>query len=92
MNVTKHAAIRSQQRGIPPIVIEWVRKFGQKEFDHRGAVTRYLDKDARKTLTKVIGSQVIRQLETFLDVYVIESTVNGGVITTGHRYKRINRT
>ena len=92
MILTNHASIRSQQRGIPLFVIEWVQKFGQKAFDHRGTVTRYLDKAAKKSLTKTIGFQVVRQFETFLDVYVIESTTNGGVITTGHRYKRINRT
>jgi len=67
-------------------------KIGQKSFDHRGTVTRYLDKAAKKALTKAIGSQVVRQLESFLDVYVIESTDDGAVITIGHRYKRINRT
>lgn len=26
MNLTNHASIRSQQRGVPPLVIEWVQK------------------------------------------------------------------
>jgi hypothetical protein len=91
VSFTEHAMTRSQQRGVPPLVVNWVRTFGHKEFDHHGAVTRYLDKAGKRRLTKEVGSQVIRQLEAYLDVYVVESASDGGVITIGRRYKRVNR-
>ena len=31
--VTKHAAIRMKQRGIPPVIIDWLQQFGAEEFD-----------------------------------------------------------
>lgn len=91
MNLSKHAAVRCQQRGIPPLVISWLRTFGKEAFDHHGAVTRYLDKGAKKALARAVGSQVIRQLEPYLNMYLVESVADGGIITTGHLTKRINR-
>ena len=35
--VTKHAAIRHQQRGIPPLIMEWLTSYGTNSHDHHGA-------------------------------------------------------
>ena len=38
MNMTYHAAIRSQQRGIPPLVMQWLDQFGEECYDGHGAI------------------------------------------------------
>ncbi|MDP6652334.1 MAG: hypothetical protein QGF90_09550 [Gammaproteobacteria bacterium] len=35
MNTT-HAAIRAQQRCIPPLVDQWLSQFGEEEYDGHG--------------------------------------------------------
>ena len=37
MQMTQHAAIRQQQRGIPPLIMEWLSQYGACRHDHRGA-------------------------------------------------------
>lgn len=91
MEQTLHAKVRSQQRGIPPIVVDLVRLHGAHNYDHRGGVVRYLNKRARRSIEKELGSQVMRRLSEFMNVYVVESAVGRAVVTVGHRYKRISR-
>jgi hypothetical protein len=42
---TRHAEVRAQQRGIPPMVDQLLDLYGQEEYDGHGAITLYLNKD-----------------------------------------------
>lgn len=90
MKTTQHYEKRAQQRGIPPVVIDWVLDYGTEEFDHHGAIIHFFDRDGRRRLEKAVGRQVVSKLEPYLDVYAVEDT-NGQLITVGHRFQRINR-
>ena len=91
MKTTNHASTRQQQRGIPQLIVELVRTYGSRQYDHHGGVIRYLDKKSKKSVERVVGSQILRRLHEYLDVYVVESADGMNVITTGHRYQHINR-
>ena len=47
---TAHANVRSQQRGIPPIVVDLLFQFGHRQHDHAGAEIVYFDRRSRKRL------------------------------------------
>ena len=85
--MSRHAAVRAQQRAIPPIVVDWVVAYG-RAIRHKGADTYYLDRKVRKKLKCEIGSIAFRRMEDLLDVYVVVSD-DYTVITVGWRYKRL---
>lgn len=84
---TKHAAVRAQKRGIPPLIIELLIRFGRHEHDHRGAEIIYFDKPARRRVATYAGP-LIGKLSEHLDSYAVMS--DGKVITAGARYNRIS--
>lgn len=88
--VSKHARMRCQQRGLSPLVLNWLTQFGATQYDHRGAEVRYFDKRSRKELARFAGKEVVDRLSGLLDAYVVISA-DGVVITAGHRYKPITR-
>ena len=89
MKLSQHASTRVQQRGIPPMVIDLLLRFGARERDGHGAETVYFDKRSRKQIQTYAGG-LMGKLSEALDTYAV---VNGEkVITVGSRYKRLNRT
>jgi len=40
-DLTRHATRRSADRGIPPLIIEWLRTYGEEKYDGRGGVIRF---------------------------------------------------
>lgn len=86
--MSKHAEVRSQQRGIPPLIINWLKDFGELTHDHNGAVILYFTKKSKRQLEKAVGREVICRLSEWLDSYAVQS-LDGNLITVGHRYQRI---
>ena len=86
---TRHAEIRMQQRGIPPLILDWLLQYGQEAHDHQGAIIRYFDKRSIRRLRSEVGSAPVGRLADYLNAYLVES--DGAVLTAGHRFKRINR-
>lgn len=86
MKSTRHSSIRSQQRGIPPLVVDLLIKFGCRQHDQSGAEILYFDRRARKRIESYVGG-LIGRLNEHLDSYVV---VDGEqIITAGIRYKHI---
>ena len=88
MKSTAHASIRSQQRGIPPLVVDLLLQFGCREHDHRGAEIVYFDRCSRKRIESYAGG-LISKLSEHLDSYAV--VADGEIVTVGNRFKRINR-
>ncbi len=86
--MTEHAKIRSQQRGIPPLVIEWLEDFGEQNHDHRGAVVFHFSKQARRRLERAVGRQPVKRMSEWLDAYVVVAT-DGSIVTVGRRWRRV---
>lgn len=89
MKLTQHAQVRTQQRGIPPLMIDLLEQFGTKEKASDGAVMLYFDKAARRHVKSYAGV-LARFIEDFMDVYAVVSA-DDSVITVGHRYEHIRR-
>ncbi len=87
VTLTHHAAVRSQQRGIPPLIMDLIIKYGCLT-RIMGADVYSLDKHSRKTMIKEIGEIAYKRLRDLLDIFVVVAD-DGHVITTGKRFKRI---
>ena len=88
IQLTKHATNRQQQRGIPPLIMDWLTSFGTTSHDHHGAEILFFDKRSRKALAKAVGEEVVSRLSDLLDTYAVVSD-GGAIITVGHRFKRV---
>lgn len=88
-HLSHHAEIRAQQRGLPPVIVEWLLEFGTVTHDHHGAEIHHFDKKGKKRLASAVGDMVVERLTPLLDAYVV--TKGDTVVTVGHRYKRINQ-
>ena len=90
MSMSTHALTRAQQRGLPPLVLQWLDAYGTETHDGRGAVIRHFTRDARRRLERDVGREPVRRLHEYLDAYAVLGT-DGNLITVGHRYRRIRR-
>jgi hypothetical protein len=86
-----HAAIRAQQRGIPPLIDAWLDEFGAEEYDGHGSVIRYFSRASIRNMERMLGRAPVRKLASYFDAYKVESSHDGCAITIGHRYRRIRR-
>lgn len=86
MHMTKHAQIRTQQRAIPPMLIDLLLQFGSSERSGAGASKLFFDKVSRRKVKAYAGT-LARILDDHLDVYAVV-TDDLTVITAGHRTER----
>lgn len=89
MELKHHAKVRSQQRGIPPIVVDLLIRFGHREKAGDGLSKVFMDRPARKKVGAYAGP-LASMLSEHLDAYLIVMPDNT-VITIGHRQERIKR-
>lgn len=89
-NLTNHATSRMRQRAISPRTVDYLLECGRKTYDHKGAVICYFDKASRQHLLDRAGAVEYKRLEHELNAYLV-MTVDGTVVTVGHRAKRLNR-
>ena len=83
-----HSEKRTQQRGIPQLIFQWLDEYGERSHDHNGAVILYFSKKGRRRLEKEVGRQVINRMNEWLNSYAVLS-LDGTLITIGHRHQRI---
>jgi response regulator RpfG family c-di-GMP phosphodiesterase len=84
--LTAHASKRAQQRAIPPIVVEWLMRFGSQSWS-RGASVYMFEKESRRRLRSHLGQRLFTSIEPWLDAYAV---VGGGrkVVTVGWRQEK----
>ena len=83
---TRHAQTRAQQRGIPPLVHNWLMDYGQEQFDGHGATIRYFTRESIRRLEREQGCVAVKRMSEFLRCYLVQDSKNGAVITLGKRY------
>jgi hypothetical protein len=86
-NFTEHAIVRKQQRGIPPLIANWLIDYGDEEFDGHGGVVRYFSKQCIRRLERELGRKSIKRMSEYLRCYLVQSSKDGVVITVGKRYQ-----
>ena len=88
MRISRHAAKRMQQRGIPEQVIDWLVAYG--EGDHQaGAELFFFTRRSRRALARDVSARLMRRYEKALDAYLV--CAEGKIATVGHRYQRVAR-
>lgn len=90
IGITDHARLRIQQRGIQEDVLPLLLKYGQKTYDNYGGKVYYLNKASRERIERECGGAILRKIRDRMDVYAVLNQGNG-VVTVGHRFKRIRR-
>lgn len=89
--LSKHAATRAQQRGIPPMIDEWLSQFGEERYDSGGAIVVFFTRNSVRQLEREYGREPVRRMSEYLRCYKVMSSKDATVISIGHRYKRLNR-
>ncbi len=84
--LTLHAQTRAQQRGIPPVIQDWLLHYGERLHDHRGAMIRFFSKRSLRRLERAEGNLPVRQYAEHLRSYLVQAVDSGAVITIGRRY------
>jgi hypothetical protein len=87
---TKHAAIRAQQRAIPPLVDRWLEEFGDEEYDGHGCRLLYFSRHSVREMERCLGCKPVSLMKRYLQAYKVEST-DGLTITKGWRTSRVRR-
>jgi hypothetical protein len=86
-NLTRHAAVRLQQRAIPAVMVKLFEEYAS-ETRSGGADCLFFDRAARKRLQAAMGgARGLRIYEPWLNVYFVIND-EGDVVTAGHRSKR----
>ena len=88
---SKHAQIRAQQRGIPPLIEQWLDAYGEEEYDSRGGILRYFSHRSIRSMERHVGREPVRRFTDYLAAYQVVSANDGCVITVGFRNKHIRR-
>jgi hypothetical protein len=90
--LTEHATKRLKQRGIPPLIRNWLLDYGEANYDGNGAIIRYFTKCSVREMERDFGREPIRRLSEFLRCYLVQS-IDGAIVTIGKRHQnsRINR-
>jgi hypothetical protein len=70
---TKHAVIRAQQRGIPPLVDQLLDLYGQEQHDGHGAVVFYLNKASFRNMERDLGRHPVSRLAEWFDAYKVRT-------------------
>lgn len=85
--LTVHARRRLQQRAIPPMMLDYLDRFGTAE-RCGGSERIFFDKASRRRLAKHMGGDAaLRSVERWLGIYAVVGD-NGNIVTVGHRTRR----
>lgn len=82
-----HATVRAQQRGVPPLIQDWLLDYGEEQFDGHGGVVRYFSKVCIRKMEEDIEKSTLKRMSEYFRCYLIQSSSDGAVITVGKRYK-----
>lgn len=86
--LSRHAHHRNQQRCIPPIVHEWLTRYGTEQYDKHGGLRVFFTKPGIRQMEAELGKHFVRENKKYLNVYRVESASDGVVITCGRKTKR----
>ena len=83
---TTHANVRAQQRGVPPLIQDWLLDYGAEQFDGHGGVVRYFSNACIRQMERDIGKASLRKMSEYLRCYLVQCSSDGAVITVGKRH------
>ena len=90
MDMTKHARIRVQQRGVNRVVLDCLLAYGHHEPDHKGCQIVTFDSKAMDDLARYESRELKTKASDSAHLYAVVDS-DGVIVTTGHRFRRIPR-
>lgn len=85
---TDHATTRAQQRGIPPLISNWLLDYGDEIYDGHGGIVRCFTPNSIRVMEREIGRAALKRMSEFMRCYLVESTRDGAIVTVGKRHQR----
>ena len=89
MHMTKHAHVRCQQRGVQPLIRQWLIDYGAEEKTPDGCVKRFFDQSSRRRLAADFGPKVVDRMGDLMSSYLVET--GSVIVTAGVRTRRFHR-
>ena len=83
---TRHSEKRSQQRGIPPLIINWLLDYGEESHDGIGGVIRFFDRRSLRNMEREIGQAPLKRMSEYLRCYLVQSNRDAAILTVGKRH------
>ena len=87
IDLTRHAAVRVQQRGIPRWFLDVLVEHGRVRHDGHGALVCSIDKAARRRLRQMLSRTRYASAERHFSVYAVISA-DDAIVTVAHRTRR----
>lgn len=78
-----------KERSIPPVIVNWLRKFGRRITGMNGTTVIFFDKKSKQAMCGKLGHLAIRRFDDMMDAYVVIS--KDRVIAVGHRFPPLQR-
>jgi hypothetical protein len=88
--LTEHAAVRIRQRGVDRQALECLLAYGSSVHDHRGAEILLFDKRAWKRMERAADEVMLKRAAENRRLYAVRS-LDGELVTVGHRFRRVLR-
>lgn len=88
--MSRHAHVRSQQRGVCLKVLDCLLAYGHREHDHRGATVVVFNRAALASIRLAEPSDLSRAVAECRTLYAVVDS-DGLVVTTGYRFRRVVR-
>jgi len=88
--LTPHAEIRMQQRGVDRQVLDCLLLYGRREFDHFGCEIAYFNDAGLDKVARCETRRIWLKAVESRHLYAVVNS-DGEVVTTGHRYQRVQR-
>lgn len=89
-DMTHHAEIRFQQRGVNREVLDYLLAYGRHEPDHKGCHVVTFDAKALDNLSRFEPKAINAKVTGVRNLYAVVDS-DGVVVTTGHRFRRVPR-
>jgi len=87
-NLTRHASIRAQQRGIPAWFLNLLITYGRSRHDGHGAIIKTVDQATRRRLQSALSRAKYMAAEPWFEVYAVVAYADQAVVTAAHRTRR----
>ena len=90
MDMTKHARVRVQLRGVNRDVLHCLLAYGHHEPDHKGCQIVTFDSKAMDDLSRYESRAMKTKAAGSSHLYAVVDS-DGVIVTAGHRFRRIPR-
>ena len=84
-----HPQPQSRQAAVPPLIIDWLHKYGSRIHGLNGTTICFFDNNSRRSLAGVVGGVIVRRLADLMDAYLILS--GDSILCIGRNYKPLSR-